>query len=72
MPGPAFAIANEGTIENCFVDKTTSKTLTFFHVEDEVYDAYLLETTLMKSVATFSEFDTNIWNIVEGEYPTFK
>lgn len=71
-PGPAFAIANEGTIENCFVDKTTSKTLTFFHVEDEVYDAYLLETPLMKSAATFSEFDTNIWNIVEGEYPTFK
>jgi hypothetical protein len=69
---PAFAIDNEGTITNCFVDKTTSKTISFLNAPNETYDAFLLETATMKTAATYSAFDTAIWNIVEGQYPTLK
>jgi CTP:phosphocholine cytidylyltransferase-like protein len=69
--GPGFAINNLGTIINSFVDGDLSEAVTFLNAESDL-DLNILTTAEMQTVTTYDGWDTAIWNIVDGEYPTFK
>lgn len=71
----AFAVANEGTITQCFALNTVT--------EYAVGNANVLGNLTtqtdglkteaeMKSAATYAGYNTNIWNIVAGAYPSLK
>jgi len=62
--GAGFS-GGSGTITNCFWDTTVSGAATSGGGTGKT-------TAEMKTAATFSEWDSNIWNIQDGEYPTLK
>jgi hypothetical protein len=69
--GPGFSIDNDGTITNSFVDGDFTEAVTFLNAESDL-DSNILTKAQMQTVATYDGWDTAIWNIVDGEYPTFK
>ena len=56
---------NTGTIVNSYWDTQTSGQTTSAGGEGKT-------TSQMKTPSTFIGWDTNIWNLVDGAYPTFK
>ncbi len=62
--GAGFS-GGSGTITNCFWDTTVSGAATSGGGTGKT-------TAEMKTAATFSAWDSNIWNIQDGEYPTLK
>ena len=67
--GPAFAIANEGTVEHVYVDQTLTGAVSFLHVADAALDLLLVSDSVLKTASTFDAFDNEIWTIVEGSIP---
>lgn len=71
----AFAVENQGTIIQCFALNTVTeyavgKASGLGNLSSQT-DGLKTEDE-MKSVATYAEYDTDIWNIVAGEYPSLK
>lgn len=71
----AFAVENQGRITQCFALNTVTtyavgKASGLGNLSSQT-DGLKTEGE-MKSVATYAEYDTNIWNIVAGEYPSLK
>ena len=71
----AFAVKNEGRIIQCFA----LNTVTDYAVGNANVLGNLSSQTdglktedQMKSVDTYAGYDTNIWNIVDGAYPSLK
>jgi hypothetical protein len=58
------------SISNCFVDADTTGLTSLTRIENE--DSACKSTSAMKSAATYSAFDTNVWNITDGSYPSLK
>ncbi|MDO9628864.1 MAG: hypothetical protein Q7I99_03095 [Acholeplasmataceae bacterium] len=72
IKGPGFAIGNEGTIENEYVDQTLTGAVTFFHAANATFDALLVTDAFLKTASSFTNFDDSVWNIVEGTIPMVK
>ena len=69
----AFAVNNEGTIRNCLADKETSGLQYAAGQQPDTLLDMLKTTAEMKSAATYgSAFDTEIWNIENGQYPALR
>lgn len=71
----AFAVENQGTITQCFALNTVTeyavgKASALGNLSSQT-DGLKTEDE-MRSVDTYAEYDTNIWNIVAGEYPSLK
>lgn len=71
----AFAVENQGRITQCFALNTVTryavgKASGLGNLSSQT-DGLKTEDE-MKSVATYAEYDTDIWNIVAGEYPSLK
>ena len=71
----AFAVENQGMITQCFALNTVTtyavgKASGLGNLSSQT-DGLKTEDE-MKSVATYAEYDTDIWNIVAGEYPSLK
>ena len=62
-----------GTMENVFVDQELSGAISVGgNGAPHAWDSSFLTTAQMQTSTTYSAFDTNIWNIAEGSYPTLK
>ena len=72
VKGPGFSIGNEGTLENVYVDQTLTGAVSFFHVANVTFDAFLVTDAFLKTASSFTAFDSTIWNIVEGTIPMVK
>ena len=71
----AFAVDNQGTITQCFALNTVTTYAVGKASELGILSSQtdgLKTEDEMKSVATYAGYDTNIWNIVAGEYPSLK
>ena len=71
----AFAVENQGMITQCFALNTVTtyavgKASGLGNLSSQT-DGLKTEDE-MKSVATYAKYDTDIWNIVAGEYPSLK
>lgn len=69
-PG-AFVFDNAGTITNCFADKDTVG-LTNGVGKESTPDTMLKTTAEMKEATLYSLFNTDVWNIVNGQYPALR
>ena len=71
----AFAVENQGTIIQCFALNTVTeyavgKASGLGNLSSQT-DGLKTEDE-MKSVATYAEYDTDIWNIEDGQYPALR
>ena len=64
----AFAVDNQGTITQCFA----LNTVTEYAVGKAKQKDGLKTEAEMKSIDTYAGYNTNIWNIVAGKYPSLK
>lgn len=68
----AFCQGNWGTIRNCLADKEAVGTDLAVGGDASALIDMLKTTEEMKSAETYSAFDTEIWNIENGQYPALR
>ncbi|MBQ9482210.1 MAG: hypothetical protein IJU84_08610, partial [Clostridia bacterium] len=61
-----------GTITDCYVDKTVTTIVNALNAADAALDAKCEETSVLKTASTFTGWDSDVWTIVDGEYPALK
>jgi hypothetical protein len=66
-------VSTHGTtavMENVFVDKTLTGIVSVSSSANSAIDNLAKSTVELQTASTYSGFDTSIWNIVDGSYPT--
>ncbi|MBQ7164776.1 MAG: hypothetical protein IJR61_05555, partial [Clostridia bacterium] len=61
-----------GSIVDCYVDKTVTTIVNALNAADAALDAKCEETSVLKTASTFTGWNSDVWTIVDGEYPALK
>jgi hypothetical protein len=71
--GASLFVSSPGTVTHVYADATKFEA-SFFTIYPNTPDAgvHIKSTEWLQTASNFTSFDTNVWNIVEGQYPSLK
>ncbi len=64
--------ANEGSLIEVYGNKDLMTTNNYIAFEPTTDNQFMLDTAAMNDLTTWLNFDSNIWNLVNGEFPRLK